>query len=354
MGPSMPPLNKFLRGLMYLNAAAHMNVPAWKIILFRRAWEDELASRLGWAFGQGVAGLLADTYRVPVDHILSPPKGEGENNDNKTGEEKEPFSVNFDHLFDPTSPPSTPSTSDDEYSDETFPAVDDKINSDKVSSSPIETGHENKNDGETKGEKKENDEREEESKDDHPDVSYMLEQKLRTLYSSAREHGKKLFRIKLCTQPVSAQIESLFLVPFLTREHVEETPALRHSYRNILRHLESKQRELGRPLGKGEIAMEIGSELESLATKMADDEGYVESTVVAQVSVRCREIFSVTDVEKGEIIQGDPKELVNDVVHLVRFEMVVGLSLDGKIENQEGSWQITDWDDLLAGNVWFS
>jgi hypothetical protein len=35
----------------------------------------------------------------------------------------------------------------------------------------------------------------------------------------------------------------------------------------------------------------------------------------------------------------------------VRFEMVTFLSLDGI--KSTGKWQITDWDDLLEGNVFF-
>ena len=89
-------------------------------------------------------------------------------------------------------------------------------------------------------------------------------------------------------------------------------------------------------------------------------------TIVAQVSIQCKEIFCVRDVDSGVVLQGcEDVQRPRDVTHLVRFEMVVRERLvdadsnveedeDGKWKIEMGRWQITDWDDLLDGNVFFT
>merc|ERR1712228_1099645 len=74
-------------------------------------------------------------------------------------------------------------------------------------------------------------------------------------------------------------------------------------------------------------------------------------TVIAQVLVHCKEIFWVKD-EGGNIIQGqEDGDIEKDALHLVRFEMPVELA---SINNASPtSWIISDWDDLLKGNVFF-
>ena len=86
--------------------------------------------------------------------------------------------------------------------------------------------------------------------------------------------------------------------------------------------------------------------------KQADGQGMLESTIIAQVAIHCREAFSVIDTGLGEVVQGDPDGKPIDVTHLVRFEMVVQASVQGG-PSTLGKWQITDWDDLLDGNVWY-
>ena len=89
---------------------------------------------------------------------------------------------------------------------------------------------------------------------------------------------------------------------------------------------------------------------------------------MAQVSIQCKEIFCVRDVVTGDILQGHCGDVIRprDVTHLVRFEMVLRETLvddNSKGQNNEydddweveiGRWQITDWDDLLDGNVFFA
>jgi hypothetical protein len=80
----------------------------------------------------------------------------------------------------------------------------------------------------------------------------------------------------------------------------------------------------------------------------------MESTVIAQVLITCDEVFSVTDVATGMIMQGNGDK--QRVSHLVRLEVSVKehISPDGgKPLFEIGSWQIVDWDDLEDGNIWF-
>jgi hypothetical protein len=79
----------------------------------------------------------------------------------------------------------------------------------------------------------------------------------------------------------------------------------------------------------------------------------MQMTIVAQVAVQCDEIFLVKDLESDTVLQGDASGEMTDVTHLVRFEIVVDIdSQTGKSEI--GRWKITDWDDLLDGNVFWT
>merc|ERR1711957_602897 len=115
------------------------------------------------------------------------------------------------------------------------------------------------------------------------------------------------------------------------------------------------------PIQMGTLIMEGLEEIMERSANLAGD-GKSAITIVAQVSINCREIFCVQNVDSGDIIQGDVRS--RDVTHLVRFEMVVREKLvdvdsqedpdDGDWDMELGQWQITDWDDLLDGNVFFT
>ena len=193
----------------------------------------------------------------------------------------------------------------------------------------------------------------------------MIESDLRSLYQSAREQGKGAgkLRIRLSTEAVSAQIQSMFVVPFLTREEIKRDPKLQQSFYNIYKSIRQQEEERdGRTLSSIDIFKTVITGLENLATRQINvNSGIMESTVIAQVAIQCREVFSVTDMESNEIIQGDANERTNFVTHLVRFEIVCrttnndDTSTNNNNGNQFeiGSWQITDWDDILGGNIWF-
>ena len=160
--------------------------------------------------------------------------------------------------------------------------------------------------------------------------------------------------INLQSKPKEARLQSLFVFPFLTRKEVEDHLHLKHSYRNIVKAIQTKTMEAGRELNFYEIGNVVAEELDHLSAKQMgrNSSGNMQITIMAQVSIQCDEVFKVVDTEIGDVVQGDKDGKVNDVTHLVRFEMVVDLTKEGEV--QLGTWQITDWDDLLDGNMFFS
>lgn len=184
----------------------------------------------------------------------------------------------------------------------------------------------------------------------------MLQQSLRTLYQSARQHSHpNKINIVLRTQPQSAVIESMFPVFGLSRSLVQNHPNLQHAYRNIAKEIQRKENEVEKkldPIQVGKIVMNGFLTLMDQSAKLSTD-GKGVITIIAQVSIKCHEIFCVKDVDSGEMLQGDGQ--ARDVTHLVRFEIVLKENFDkGPWDMETGRWQITDWDDLLEGNVWFT
>ena len=121
--------------------------------------------------------------------------------------------------------------------------------------------------------------------------------------------------------------------------------------------------------------MDSLQEVMAKSAQLSND-GKAVITIVAQVSIQCKEIFIVRDIITGDVLQGVDDVEPRDVTHLVRFEMVLRETLideddennddskkkqKGQYSNEDedweieiGRWQITDWDDLLDGNVFFT
>uniref|UniRef100_A0A7S3VE54 Uncharacterized protein n=1 Tax=Chaetoceros debilis TaxID=122233 RepID=A0A7S3VE54_9STRA len=162
-------------------------------------------------------------------------------------------------------------------------------------------------------------------------------------------------QVKLKSRPKSCQMMSLIVMPFLTRDEVRDNISLKHSYKKIIKSFRVLEQEKSRRLYFWEVGNLVGQALEDMSHEQMDRRGdsTMQITVVAQVAVDCDEIFVVRDIESGDVVQGDGNEELNEVTHLVRFETVLNLdSATGEIEI--GSpWQITDWDDLMDGNIWF-
>jgi hypothetical protein len=79
--------------------------------------------------------------------------------------------------------------------------------------------------------------------------------------------------------------------------------------------------------------------------------GQEKRTIIAEAVIRCYEFFQVKDASSGLVVQGmeDGSEQ-EEVVHIVRFEIVTDESQDGT-GREIGNWKIIDVDDLLEGNM---
>jgi len=329
LGPGwISPMEPWFRGALYANSM-HLLGVSWPSIIMpwtRKDWEHDMSWNFCHAFSNGVQGMIEDTY------ILSRSEAyRVETNTDEQGADGESFDVNLDVTLDPLAE----NNGDTNISDS----------------------------GETNSKT-----REEISKED--EQYSMLQSNLRQLYQSARNHSHpSKVNILLRTVPQSAQIESMFPIFGLSRSLVEDHPNLRHTYRNLRQGLERKNKEAAtagmarlNPFEVGKFIMESLNEVLSRSASLSGD-GNASITVVAQVSINCKEIFCVRDVESGEIIQGYEDGQPRDVTHLVRFEMVLKERLvgaedeeaeDGEWEMQIGRWQISDWDDILDGNVFFT
>ncbi|KAL7483789.1 hypothetical protein ACHAW6_009436 [Cyclotella cf. meneghiniana] len=334
LGQGWPsPMDPWLRAVLQASSM-HLLGMSWFSVAMpwsRKDWIEEMEAAFCDAFAKGVNGMIIDTYSLEDQDVISSENEKSnsksdnkKSNDDGTETNHESFDVDFEHTMDPN--PLKEKASDD-----------------------------TKNSIETDSEK---------PYDEEQEQNAMLEQSLRKLYQSARRHSHpSKINILLRTQPQSASIESMFPIYGLSRTLVRNHPNLRHSYRNLAMNMQRKQREAmaeGRRLSPIEIGRYTTNGLYELLKRSAklSSDGMGVITIIAQVSIRCREIFCVKDVESGEILQGHGDGRERDVTHLVRFEIVVKdppePMADGDWGMVIGRWQITDWDDLLDGNVWFT
>lgn len=320
LGSGWPtPSEPWFRGMLYANSMSLLGI-SWPSIIMpwtRKDWEHDMEWGFCHAFSSGVSGMVEGIYALPGNDSSQIVEKDTESN-------SESFDVNVDISLDPV--PLVEMSEDNEQSS--------KKSSDVVS-----------------------------EKDEYN----MIQQNLRQLYQSANEHSHpSKINIVLKTAPQSAQIESMFPVFGLSRSMVEDHPHLRHTYRNMMKRLQEKNKEAvqeGRnrlnPVEVGNFFYEGLSEVMERSAELSDDGQHACITIIAQVSINCKEIFCVRDVESGDIIQGYSDGEPRNVTHLVRFEMVVREKLatedeDGDWEIELGRWQITDWDDLCDGNVFFT
>eukprot|EP00985_Skeletonema_marinoi_P024384 scaffold16932_cov145-Skeletonema_marinoi.AAC.3 len=143
--------------------------------------------------------------------------------------------------------------------------------------------------------------------------------------------------IHLSIKPIKAQLQNIFAVPMLTRDIVASKPHLKGGYQRLERVFKETQSYNEVKQKTYELAEEVG--LDS-----------AKRTVIAEATITCLEYFQVKDLESGRIVQGmEDGDEEEEVVHLVRFEMVTDRGEDGKREG--GNWKLIDVDDLLEGNV---
>lgn len=163
----------------------------------------------------------------------------------------------------------------------------------------------------------------------------MMDKKLISTYAQINPENMQL---KLSLQPIEAELMHIFAIPVpgLTREIVEDSPYVRG---NLYR-LHTAYAETG-----------FDEHYFDLLTDFAKH-GRDKRTIVAEAAIRCHEFFQVKDKQSGFVVQGmedgcDEEE----VVHIVRFEVVTDKSDEDGGEREIGNWKIIDVDDLLEGNV---
>ena len=145
--------------------------------------------------------------------------------------------------------------------------------------------------------------------------------------------------LKLSIRPTSAKLQHIFAIPLLTREIVEQKPHLEGGYLRIEKEFEeTKSYDRVREMTYA-LANEVGRDS-------------FKRTVVAEAVIRSLEFFQIKDATTGEILRGmRDGDADEEVVHVVRFEVVTDKRRDGEQGREVGNWKIIDWDDLLEGNV---
>ncbi|KAL7491435.1 hypothetical protein ACHAWT_000779 [Skeletonema menzelii] len=147
--------------------------------------------------------------------------------------------------------------------------------------------------------------------------------------------------IHLTLKPIRAQLKNIFAIPLLTRDIVASKPHLKGGYQRLEAVFQETKSYNEVKQKTYELAEEVG--LES-----------AKRTVIAEATITCLEYFQVRDLDTGRVVQGMKEEedgvvKEEEVVHLVRFEMVTDRGEGGKREG--GNWKLIDVDDLLEGNV---
>lgn len=158
----------------------------------------------------------------------------------------------------------------------------------------------------TKAARKENKKNsgEKESIDRHG--SSIMEQKLYNLYESARESGKDQLQIRLSSKPTGAELYSLHALPMLSRSYAEKYPEKLEEYESMR--------------SPGYESLQKSNEF---MDHMLEETGRMDTTLIAEVLVYCDEIFWVTDVQTGMLLQGHDDNKIRQVVHGVRLERVI-------------------------------
>ena len=169
------------------------------------------------------------------------------------------------------------------------------------------------------------------------DLESMMERKFVSRYTRFREtiRGKD---IELCLKvlPVSAELYSLYCIPYISRHNIQTDPNLMEFYQKMLLKPSSER----------------APDLFELRQQHLEN-GVMESTVIAQIIVWCNEIFYVKDVATGNVLQGHEDTKGKNVPHLIRMEKVIRTEKkpDGSFRNVQGDWIISDLDDLMEGNL---
>jgi len=287
-----------------VTAGLEMKTPMWQLFV-TKSWERELAQNCAFAFKNAVAGLLSKAFQVPLLQI--------ENSDEF---------VRYD---------STVSVSNKD-----------------TKTMQVEEGGENDETVDETGVSEDDVVAAEEKESEEQYISAMIEETLLKLYTSGSRNDEKtslehdhekentVTEVFLSVKPIDSRLESIFLIPSLTRDDVKENESLRGAYREI----ESTFQE------SGDFQM-VSDMANDLIKKVKH--GGKKRSIIVDISINCLERFYVKSGQ--QLIQGDDDSKEKEVTHLVRFEMQT--TKGETVQDRElGSWYIIDIDDQLEGNVW--
>ncbi|KAL7449301.1 hypothetical protein ACHAWC_001374, partial [Mediolabrus comicus] len=193
LGPGwFSPMEPWFRGALYANSMHILGLGWLQIVLpwKRKEWEENMEWCFCEAFLRGVNGMIYDTYMINECD-------DSHRNESVQSDESFDLVLDFDHTIR------------------------------KHKEDTITSGKDDK-----------------QSMLDKNEEHCMLQYNLRQLYQSAREHSLPSdVNIVLRTEPVRAEIESMFPIFGLSRKLVSDHPNLRHSYRNLAKTIQRKQKE---------------------------------------------------------------------------------------------------------------
>jgi hypothetical protein len=364
-----------------------LGVPPLQAVFRFGKWKREFAEIAAYAFTQAVAGIVSNTYRIPLEQVIS---NDNNNSNDDDDDEVRPkvhfkFPSNIDLPLAPTSKEQKESgepVADSNKNKETTQRADQK--GDLQCDSPPTSTHESKLNSNSSTVVEQQVDKIDKSKSTEnpvpgniaaaaaeksiakdatmdqttttkvgssspdsqtvpfcPQVQDMMIRPLRNLFESAHESGKDQLIIHLEMEPIHAYFYNIFCYPYVTREMAEKDP---------------DRIKMVRGLKRLKPAEGFGKVVETLNSDM-DRKGRLETTVEVQVLVICNEVFQVLDRTSGAVLQGSKDGAVQTVCHVVRLE---NTALQVLPEDGNGSqltlsnWQITDIDDLLNGPIaWY-
>lgn len=176
--------------------------------------------------------------------------------------------------------------------------------------------------------------------DTHPygNNTYLEGMMDRSLIKQYDQINRENIQLKFSLQPIEAELQHIFAVPVpgLTREVVEQNSHVR----GAIYRLHTAYDENGLDEDYFDLLWDFAKH------------GPEKRTVIAEAAIRCNEFFQVKDISSGRVVQGmeDGSE-EEEVVHIVRFEVVTDMSVPGGEREIVGNWKIIDVDDLLEGNL---
>lgn len=340
LGPMITSIRKMVPGNSTLNSMAtgymFLDVP-WYEILWLSHFEADLAENIAWAFTRGVGELL---WSLPSPSSPPTPDDEDMHGGAATGEE-----VNFHRTINLIQAMAASVDMVGKHNDE---ECSSNNNSQRTS---LQTMFHDKVLKHFQLAK------------DNALASLSRSLSSSTNSSDASAADDDAIEVRLHMKPYQSKLVSLYAIPYMSRKLAEDDPHYLTFYRNML----------------SKPSMDRAPDLSLLRQEYLDDQGKMESTVIAQVLVWCHEVFFVRHLPSGKILQGQEimyqngatgataygngesesgnsssgTQIRQQIPHLVRMEktvLTVKDPLTGAFVNQQGNWIITDIDDLLGGN----